>query len=330
MQGMKIYTRLFQSEREQLFLLHHEGVSLREIAKRLGRTHTTISREFKRLGNAEYSPVMAHQRAIQLRGSPRKHKLDESLLRTYVIRKLGNRWSPEQIAGRLRYIHAQTTVCHETIYNILYQYPLTHERLWEFLRRGHKKRERVFDRRTRHARKMLITGKIPITERPKEAQTRSKVGHWETDLMEGTKKTHHVVSATVDRKSGAIILDKLISKESEEKMRALVRRMSRIPFHIRKTMTFDNGTENTEHRRLERLRMMTYFCASYRSWEKGTVENTIGLVRDYLPKGMDLTNVTQQDVMIIGTDLNDRPRKRLGYKTPNEVLLEEAGWCVTS
>jgi len=330
MQGMKIYTRLSQSEREQIFLLHYEEVSLREIAKRLGRTHTTISREFKRLGSTGYSPVTAQHQAIQLRGSPRKHKLDDPMLQTYVIKKLGNRWSPEQIAGRLKLIHAQTTICHETIYNTLYQYPLKHKRLWEFLRRGHKKRERVFDRRTRHARKAMIFGKTPITERPEEAQMRSKVGHWETDLMEGTKKTHHVVSATVDRRSGAIILDKLVSKESEEKMNAMVRRMSRIPFHIRKTMTFDNGTENAEHERLRRIRMDTFFCGAYRSWEKATVENTIGLVRDYLPKGIDLTNVTQQDVMIIGTDLNDRPRKRLGYKTPNEVLLEEAGWCVTS
>ncbi len=145
--------------------------------------------------------------------------------------------SPEQIAGRLKRIHAQTTVCHETIYNMLYRYPLKRERLWEFLRRGHKKRERVFDRRTRHARKAMILGRTLITERPQEAQMRSKVGHWETDLMEGTKKTHHVVSATVDRRSGAIILDKLISKESEEKMNALMRRMRRIPFHVRKTMT---------------------------------------------------------------------------------------------
>ena len=219
---------------------------------------------------------------------------------------------------------------HETIYTTLYQYPLKHQRLWEFLRRGHKKRERWFDRRTRHRTRAVILGKIPITERPEEAQTRARVGHWETDLMEGQRTTHHVISVTVDRKSGALLLDKLTSKESQEKMDATIARLSRIPFHVRKTMTFDNGMENAQHRRLWSLRMTTYFCAAYHSWEKGTVENTIGLVREYLPKGMDLTNVTQQELMIIGTDLNDRPRKRLGYKTPNEVLLEEAGWCVRS
>jgi transposase, IS30 family len=330
MQGMKSYTRLSQSEREQLFLLHHEGMSLREIAKRLGRVHSTISREFVQHKGDGYSPVAAHEQAVNRRGSSRRHKLDDPLLRSYVIRKLGEHWSPEQIAGRLKTTGSTITLCHETIYSTLYHDPLKHERLWEFLRRGHKKRERVYDRRTRHVRKAMIVGKTSITERPEEAQTRSRVGHWETDLMEGTKKTHYVVSATVDRKSGATILDKLSSKESQEKMDALLSRFQRIPLHVRKTMTFDNGLENVQHRRLESLRMSTYFCAPYHSWEKGTVENTIGLVREYLPKGMDLTNVSQQDLVIIGSSLNDRPRKRLGYKTPNEVLLEEAGWCVTS
>ena len=126
------------------------------------------------------------------------------------------------------------------------------------------------------------------------------------------------------------MLDKLTSKESQEKMDAMVQRLSHIPIHIRKTMTFDNGLENAQHRRLHDLRMLTFFCAAYHSWEKGTVENTIGLVREYLPKGMDLTEVSQQELIVIGTLLNDRPRKRLGYLTPNEVLLKEAGWCVRS
>ena len=311
-------------------MLHHEGVTLREIAKRLGRNHTTISREYKRHGEQEYSPCTAHDQAVKDRGAPRKHKLDDPLLQSYVISKLGNHWSPEEIAGRLELKGSAITVVHETIYRFLYQPPLKHERLWEFLRRGHKKRERWFDRRVHCVKRALIQGKIPITERPKEAQVRSKVGHWETDLMEGTKKTHHVVSVTVERRSGAIMMDKLSSKESKEKMEAMVSRMERIPIHVRKTMTFDNGTENAEHRRLHAVNMDTFFCAPYHSWEKGTVENTIGLVREYLPKGMDLTNVTQQELMSIGTALNDRPKKRLGYRTPNEVLLQEAGWCVTS
>ena len=330
MQGIKQYTRLSQAEREQIFLLTHQGVSIREIGQCLGRNHTTISRELKRTRGPSYSPVNAHTDAVDRRHKDDKHKLDDPMLQTFIIRRLGDRWSPEQIAGRLKGIHARVTVSHETIYKTLYQSPLKHERLWEFLRRGHKKRERWFDRRMRHYTRGAIAGKIPISERPPEAQERTRVGHWETDLMEGTKASRHVVSATVDRKSGAIMLDKLTSKDSQEKMDAMVQRLSHIPIHIRRTMTFDNGLENAQHRRLHDLRMLTFFCAAYHSWEKGTVENTIGLVREYLPKGMDLTQVTQQELMVIGSSLNDRPRKRLGYLTPNEVLLKEAGWCVRS
>lgn len=329
MQGMKQYTRLSQAEREQIFLLLHEGNSIREIGKRLGRQHTTISRELKEHG-ASYSPVTAHTHAVERRHERDKRKLDDPLLCSYVIKKLGEHWSPEQIAGRLITTGSAVTLCHETIYASLYEQPLKHERYWEFLRRGHRRRDRWFSRRVRRAKRALILNKVSLSERPQEAQTRSRVGHWETDLMEGLRKTHHVVSATVDRKSGAVMLDKLKSKESHEKMDAMVSRLSRIPFHIRKTMTFDNGMENAEHTRLRELRMMTYFCAPYHSWEKGTVENTIGLVRQYLPKGADLTNVTQTELMTITQALNDRPRKRLGYKTPNEVLLQEAGWCVRS
>lgn len=325
---MKSYIRLSQAEREQIFLWLHEGISMREIGKRLGRNHTTISRELE--GKEGYSPVRSNQEAIEKRHKHDKRKLDDPLLRSFVVKKLGEQWSPEEIAGRLKYIHASVTVSHETIYSMVYQKPLKQERLWEFLRRGHKRRERWFERRSKREKRTIILGKTPISQRPLEAKERLRAGHWETDLMEGVKKTHHVVSVTVDRKSGAVMMDKLSSKETEEKFDTLIRRLEHIPFHVRKTMTFDNGTENAGHRRLHGLRMETFFCTAYHSWEKGTVENTIGLVREYLPKGMDLTHVTQQELMIIGSAINDRPRKRLGYKTPNEVLLQEAGWCVRS
>lgn len=330
MQGMKIYTRLSQAEREQMFLLLHDGYSLREIGKRLGRQHTTISRELQRNRKEDYTPIGAQRLSEDRRHDRHRHKLDDPLVCAFVVRRLGDGWSPEQIAGRLRVIGSQTTLWPETIYKALYDRPLKGERLWEFLRRGHKKRERWFDRRTRHAKRVLIAGKVSIAQRPDEATNRTRIGHWETDLMEGAKATHQVVSVTVDRKSGALMLDKLTTKESREKMDVLISRMSRIPLQVRKTMTFDNGLENAEHRRLYALRIMTFFCAAYHSWEKGTVENTIGLVRQYLPKGGDLTPVTQQELMTISQALNDRPRKRLGYRTPNEVLLREAGWCVRS
>lgn len=327
---MKPYLRLSQEEREQMFLFLHEGYSLREISRRLGRSHTTISRELRGIPPDDYSPVAAHTCANTRRHQSDRKKLDDPMLRSFVVRRLGEGWSPEQIAGRLKHIHASVVVGYETIYTSIYHGPWKHERLWEFLRRGHKKRARWMDRRVHTGKRVIIPGRISISERPLDVQGRTTLGHWETDLMEGSRQTHHVVSATVERKSGAIMLDKLSSKESCGKLDALITRCSRIPFHIRKTMTFDNGIENAEHRRLRSIGMDTYFCAPYHSWEKGTVENTIGLVRQYYPKGGDLTHVTQQDLMTVSQALNDRPRKRLGYKTPNEVLLEEAEWCVRS
>ena|SRR3989338_9604845 len=162
MQGMNTYTRLTQVEREQIFLLLHQGESIREIGKRLGRNHTTISRELKHTKGSPYSPVNAHASAVDCRHQADKHKLDDPLLQAYVIGKLGDHWSPEQIAGRLTYVHSRVTVVHKTIYAFLYQPRVKHERLWEFLRRGHKKRERWFDRRTRHYKRALILGKISI------------------------------------------------------------------------------------------------------------------------------------------------------------------------
>lgn len=327
---MHAYTRLSQYEREQVFLLRHEGKTFRETGTILGRSHTTLSREYKRLGDAGYAPIAAHEHAHTLRSKERRKKLDDPLLQSYVIKKLGTGWSPETIAGRLRLKGSSATVCHETLYAALYRQPLKKEKLWEFLRCGHKKRARWQDRRVHTGKRVIIPERVAITHRPQEAQARTHVGHWETDLMEGSRKTHHVVSVTVERKSRAVILDKLTSKESEEKIYTLMSRMSHIPLHVRKTMTFDNGTENVSHRRLNSLRMSTYFCEPYQSWEKGTVENTIGLIRQFYPKGGDLTHVSQQELRHVSQILNDRPKKCLGYKTPNEVLLEEAGWCVRS
>lgn len=174
---------------------------------------------------------------------------------------------------------------------------------------------------------MSIPNRLNIALRPEEANTRESVGHLETDLMEGLRKTGGVVSVTVDRKSGLVMLDKLLSKESTARMKILVDRLTKYPKQMRKTLTMDNGTENMEHERLQKeLNCHTFFCNPYHSWEKGTVENTIGLVRSWIPKGTDLTTIQQSDLNAIMLELNHRPRKRLGYLTPYEVTLKETNW----
>lgn len=331
MRGMKNYHQLTIHEREQIKLGYQQRLSCRSIAKTLGRSHRTIARELARnspgLGVFAYCPTLAQRQAIKRRLGGRSKKLEEGALRDYVVRQLGKGWSPETISGRLKRVNSQVTVCPETIYRFIYDRGNKGERYYEFLRRGHKQRESWFGRNTQTRRRLSIPNRLNIRLRPQEANTRETVGHLETDLMEGLKKTGGAVSVTVDRKSGLVMLDKLISKESAERMAALVDRLTKYPKQMRKTMTLDNGTENTNHEQLQKeVDCQTYFCNPYHSWEKGTVENTIGLVRSWIPKGTDLTTINQADLNAIMLELNHRPRKRLGFLTPYEVTLRETNW----
>jgi len=163
-------------------------------------------------------------------------------------------------------------------------------------------------------------------KRREAANLRLEVGHMETDLMGGPRTSKDVVSATVDRKSRFLYLDKLEGKESKKRIEILNQRLRKLPSILKQTMTFDNGTENYYHEELiKKHGIQTYFCNPYHSWEKGTVENTIGLVRQYIPKKVDLSNITQTDLNSIALELNTRPRKRLGYFTPQEILYKFTG-----
>ena len=327
---MKIYKHLSIHDREQI-KLWSQRLSCRSIAKKIGRSHRTVNRELTRnspgLGISSYCPTLAQNRYVKRRLEERKKKLDKRSLQDYVVRRLGKGWSPETISGRLKRINSQITVCPETIYRFIYDRENKGERYFEFLRRGHKKRQPWFGRMTQTKKRLKIPNRLNIALRPMEANNREKVGHLETDLMEGMKKTGGVVSVTVDRKSGMVMLDKLVNKESEERIKALINRLMKFPAGMRKTVTMDNGLENTEHEKIKRyLGCQTYFCNPYHSWEKGTVENTIGLVRSWIPKGTDLTTISQADLNVIMLELNHRPRKRLGFLTPYEVTLQETNW----
>lgn len=327
---MHNYKRLSSEEREEIFLLLNQGLSIREISRRLGRNHGTISREIGST-SGEYSPAKADRRAKEERTKPRKKKLDEGVLKHYIVKKLGHHWSPEQIAGRLRSIHCPTTVSYETIYQFIYSREGKKNKYFEFLRKAHKRRSIKHGRTGQKVKKIFIPNRAWIEARPNEAQERKTVGHLEADLMEGKRATGEAVSVVTDRKSGLVLLDKLDSKNSLLRMLPLLRRFDRYPNSLHQTITFDNGTENVSHELLPKyVNCQTYFAHPYHSWEKGTVENTIGLIREFVPKGTDLTAVKQKDLNMIALMLNDRPRKRLGFKTPSEVVSEETGWCITN
>ncbi|MGA2111453.1 MAG: IS30 family transposase [Anaerolineales bacterium] len=280
----------------------HEGRSLADIARSLGRSKSTLSRELRRNGTGlGYLPDLAQRRYRQRRQACRpKPKLGERALRRYVILSLERGWSPEVIAGRLNRDHGEPLVSHETIYRFIYLSPLgRQERLWEYLRRG--KRHRT-QRHGRQAQKTPIPNRVFIDQRPLEAQERSQPGHWETD------------SLLYPRGQA-----KLEDKSSHATARALCQRLASWPV---RSITADNGPEHTNHTLVShQLGIPFYFCHPYHSWEKGTVEQTNGLLRRYLPRHTDLRRLSQEELDQIAEELNQRPRKCLQFLTPKEVLL---------
>ena len=318
---MKNYTQLNINDREMIFKYLSQGKSYRDIARITGRSNKTISREVGSNGGRDkYKPSEAQNRYISKRISSKSKKLDDTFLKDYVVSKLSRGWSPEQIAGRVSFLNPNLSISHETIYKFIYSKGFKDFRYWEFLRRGHIKRQNKHNRKSKRCKHLEIPNKINISMRPEEADIRSKTGHWETDLMEGTKKSSKVVNVLVDRKSGYVLLDNLKNKESYPKAYSLIRSLKYMP---KQTVTFDNGTENYKHELVSAMTgCHTYFCNAYHSWEKGTVENTIGLVRSYIPKGTNLDNISKGELKTIEWELNNRPRKRLCYLTPYEVMFK--------
>lgn len=330
---MKKYSHLNVSEREQIFLCLKQGKSYRQIGKILCRDHKAISAEVKRnsfenlnCSKIDYSPSVAQIKSDHRRKNSKHKKLSNPTVRHYVTKNLARGWSPEQIAGRLKLVNKNLFVSHETIYQFIYSKEAKSFRYYEFLRRGYTKRRKKNGRKIKPSKRLEIPNKKNISERSEEANERKKVGHWETDLMEGKKSTGAVLSVSTDRKSGYVLIDKLQSKKADDKSKSLIETFKYMPYHLVKTITFDNGSENHGHENIAKLLdCETFFCNAYHSWEKGTVENTIGLIRQFIPKSTDLTPYTITNVKSIEFELNTRPRKRLQYSTPSEILRREAG-----
>jgi IS30 family transposase len=333
MVGMEHYSQLNQPEREFIHAALAQGLGLREIGRQLGRSHSTVLRELERNSISQsddpasvYSPSRADQQARQRR-QRRFQKFDDRSLQTFVIQKLTRGWSPEQIAGRLKLKVPASRVSHEAIYQFIYAPENRSLRLWEFLRRGRSRRQGWNGRKVRTTKRQLIAHRISIEQRPQQANERRRVGDWESDLLQGLQGNPQAVTVSVDRKSRYLVLDKLFTPQAHERAQTLVQTFQRkfLPVH---TVTLDNGKENRLHQTIaQALRCQVYFCHPYRAWEKGTVENSIGLVRSYIPKRTDLRAITPADLRSIALELNDRPRKCLGFYTPSEMMYKATGWC---
>lgn len=332
---MKNYRHITNEEREVIFLNLNLGKNCLQIGKILGRSHTSIKREIKRnsrinrdTGKLEYSPHKATELSVKRRRESKVKKIDSPGVKSYVIKKLGRRWSPEQIAGRLGVIASNVKMSHETIYAFIYSKETRDLRLWEFLRKGHKRRQIKFSRKVQNSRRLEIPARVWIEERPVEANKRVEFGHFETDLMEGKRSQTACVSVNADRKTGLLDLDKVANQKAETKQISLEKTLSDYPRSLVKTVTYDNGKENRNHLEIaKRFNCKTYFCHPYHSWEKGTVENSIGLVREYIPKGSDISILEEWEIRAVEYELNNRPRKRLGFYTPSEAVYKETGWC---
>lgn len=293
-----------------------QGYSYRAMAAALGRSVSTISRERKRNAthhDGHYRAEKAQQYAMARRSQTRKQEQYSQQEWEEVAGLVGRKWSPEQIAGRARSMRRRC-MSKETIYRYIRRERRAGGQTWRQLRSVSK-----FGRKRRGspATRGRLVGKRHISERPKAVELRVRMGHWEGDTVMGSDMRHCVLTL-VERVSGYVIIKKLTARSKEQAAAALKQAINEVKRKVL-TVTLDNGTEFHDYEKVEaQHRVKFYFATPYRSWERGTNENTNGLIRQYLPKGMCMRHVTQAQCDAIALELNDRPRRRLGFKTPNE------------
>ena len=321
------YRQLLPDQRNQIQRGLNQGLSIRGIARQLGRSPSTISREIQRGRVKETYDAVYGREEAQRRRRKGVRKLTEgsplTLAVTHAI--LQRKWSPEQIAGRLRMDYPedkQWHVSHETIYQFIYAHPAGELRkaLIAGLRRGHSKRKP----RTRGKdRRGGITNMRSIRERPEEAQAREVPGHWEGDLIKGAFNAS-AIGTLVDRSSRFVILARVEDATAEAILESFTRRLRTLPKSFRQTLTYDQGREMARHQELERnTGIRVYFADPHSPWQRPTNENTNGLLRQYFPKGTDLSEYSQRRLTQVAEELNNRPRKSLGFRTPAEVMAQQ-------
>ena len=310
-------------ERDRIGMLLAAGVSQSDIAKRLGRSKSSINHEIKRNSrDGEYQPILANLLSQERNlASRRINALKDPEIYPLVIDKLRSGWSPEQIAGRLRKRNrGSTVISHEAIYQYIYSPEGGKENLREYLARAHKKR---YPKHYLKAYRRGIPNRINISLRPKKANARVEFGHWEADVVEGRSHLGGI-QTLLERKTRYYQARLIPNIDSEYGIRAQRRLLSKFPKAALKSVAFDNGRENYNHEQLQRdLGVKTYFCDPYSAWQKGANENHNGILRRYIPKKTDLAKVFQWELDLIIEEINNKPRKCLEYATPKEAFRQE-------
>ncbi|MBI3232330.1 MAG: IS30 family transposase [Candidatus Doudnabacteria bacterium] len=319
----RCYTQITQEERDQIATLYAQRVSLSEIARQIHRNKSTISREISRNKapiRRVYGACRAHNKAKERKiQAGQRPRLKNSIIRNYVKRHLRMEWTPEQIAGRLRIKYPRYSICVESIYRFIYDPDIRRqENFVHLLPRAHRIRNRRGQRKTH--RMSHIPERKSILERPVTVQHRHQAGHWEADTVTA-RTSKAALLATVERKSRYTKLARLKRRTAKQVRITLNRSLSQYGKHLRRTITYDNGQENVEHVIVNKtLGTRSYFCQPFHSWEKGTVENTIGIIRRTYPKKTNFDLVSASDVKRLERKLNNTPRKILHYLTPKEVF----------
>ena len=312
------YKRVTKEERRFIYRWRQEGLCLREVGRRLGRAASSVCREILRnTGGRGYRPKQAHVTAQAQARRPGPRRFTEAV-RIDAEARLKDGWTPDIIGNRAR-LDGRAWVCKETIYKHIYADAKAGGKLWMNLPRSRRKRHRRCPRQEGRGR-----GRIPnqrrIDTRPAEVETRQTVGHWEGDLINGAHETGNLITL-VERSTRFTLVGRTDSKEAEEVTRGICAQFETLPQVVRLSLTLDNGKEFARHETLARTTHMdVFFAKPYHSWERGTNENTNGLIRRLHPKKSSFADIGRAELKPIDTYLNDRPRKCLGWMTPREKM----------
>lgn len=319
------YRHLCLDEREEIAIGLARGHSLAFMASKLGRHKSTISREIRRNAppkNAVSYRAGAAQRRCEIRKRQAhfRERLKCPFIKSYVEEKLRVGWTPEQIAGRVRIDHPE----YKTNYESIYQWIYTRRRdLIPTLPRSHRMRRKRGSAPFKHATK--IPNRVSIDQRPKIVNSRKQAGHWEADTLI-SRQSKAAVAVVHERKTRFCLISHLNQKTAALMRRALISNLKVLPTSLCRTITFDNGTENTEHSIVDAaLGTRSFFCNPFHSWEKGGVENCIGLIRRVYPKKTDWSLLTQKDCDILAERINSLPRKCLGFRNSKEAFVALTG-----
>jgi IS30 family transposase len=315
-----MHTQITQEERYAMWALKKQRLSIRAIARELGRAPSTVSRELSRnrRPSGRYDPGVAHSYTVARRRRSRRNthfSTDEWVLVEHLV---SLDWSPEQVSGWLK-LHGIMSISHETIYLRVFRDKAKGGELWMHLRQAAKKRRKRY---RSHDSRGRLPGKRHISERPPEVEAREIIGHWEIDSIMGDDHGRHSALTVVERKTGYLQMGKLVRHGAADAAARTVELIERQPERF-KTITADNGTEFHSYRQIEDATGVEfYFATPHHSWERGTNENTNGLIRQYLPKRKSMAHIQQADLDAIAHKLNTRPRKRLGFRTPEECYVQ--------